>query len=129
MSAVSFVITTVIPCFSSGNVFLRRRFARRASGVEVELDRLLAGFRVIGLTYTIWHVVSRLVPPMGRLRPKPTTCRSERVLVARRYRNWCTHIVTGMTGLTIVCIVLLGRRVGIWVAGIHVFVWRSVDVA
>jgi hypothetical protein len=50
------------------------------------------------------------------------------VLDAGRYGNWSTHIVTGMTGLTIVRIVLLCRRASVWVSGMHV-VRSCVDVA
>jgi hypothetical protein len=47
----------------------------------------------------------------GWQRPKPTTCRSEVVvLITDMIRDWSTHITIRTTGLTVVRIMLLRRR-------------------
>jgi hypothetical protein len=59
---------------------------------------------------------------MGWQRPRPTTRRSERVLVVKNHGNWSTHIVIGTAGLTVIRIVMLRWWMRIRVFRVHVFV-------
>jgi hypothetical protein len=106
------------------------RLTRRASWIEIELHRLLSRLEWtwrLWIIYTIWGIVSRGVLDMGRQRPRPTTRRSEDVLIARSNRGWSTHIVIGTTGLTVVRVMLLRWWMRVWIARIQIFV-RRVDI-
>jgi hypothetical protein len=117
----------ILPIFRSFRSFrsCRRHLARRTFGREIELHSPLATWfrRVeIAFDYTICKAVSWGDLGLGT---RPTTCRSERVLVARCYRGWITHMIIRTARLTIVCSWLLR---GVWVAVVDV-IWWCVDEA
>lgn len=114
------LIFLALPAFVS----LWRLLTRRTLWIQIKLNLLLrmhrAWRRWRRVNYTICTNVSLSINNMGRHGPRPTTCRTKDVLIARGRRNWSTHMVIRTTPRLIHIWIRLVVLRSIWVAVVDI---------